>query len=462
MLRKISLAVLFALFPITFAYSGVGAPPMQQSFSDMIIHVGGEIKGTAGRITKPETRTVIKRYRSIPGGGDIKGTATRITPVETRTVIKRYRSIPGGGDIKGTATRITPVETRTVIKRYRSIPGGGDIKGTAAKITPVETRTVVKRYRSIPGGGDIKGTATRITPAETRTVVKRYRSIPGGFLLEDSATGLPRFKSVRYDAAANALMFDGHLTYALPVSAAAAATLAKAIAADDRMGVSLGEDDEIIYGRLPARSDIAVDLKLADNFLGDMILPPQDRTTAYKFVNGHQPRQTIHRDTAVFFKFRDYHFAQKDGKLELATSAFDARIIPVLKKPAADGSYLPDFKAIEAGTAPDDFIFNADHIAQNINYYASEELISNVHAYGEVAALLRSLKKTNRASLRVLARDMEMAAAGSTRRFSADTLEGNWLEYLRDIQARNRFGNWSGPPADTYQGRVKNAAAPAN
>ena len=461
MLRKVGLTALFAILPITVAYSGVAAPPMQQATSGMIIHVGGEIKGTARPITRRETHAVIKRYRSIPGGGDIKGTATRITPAETRTVIKRYRSIPGGGDIKGTATRITPAETRTVIKRYRSIPGGGDIKGTATRITPAETRTVIKRYRSIPGGGDIKGTATRITPAETRTVIKRYRSIPGGFLLEGRATGLPRFKSVRYDAAANTFVLNDRLTYASPVSAAAAATLAKAIAADDRLGVSLGEEDEIIYGRLAANSDVAIDLKLADNFLGDMILPPQEWTTAYKFVNGHQPRQTIHRDNAVFFKLRDFNFSSKDGKIELATTAFDARIIPVLKKPASDGSYLPDFKAIEAGKAPDDFVFNAAHIADNISYYATEDLIANVHAYGEVAAFFRALK-ANKADLRNLAVVLEAAAAGTERRFTADTLEGNWLEYLRDIQTRNRYGNWSGPPADLYQGRVKSAAAPAN
>ena len=461
MLRKFGLTALFALFPIAGAYSGVGVPPMQQPTSGMIVHVGGEIKGTARPVTKRETHAVIKRYRSIPGGGDIKGKAGKITAVETRIVLKRYRSIPGGGDIKGTATRITPAETRTVIKRYRSIPGGGEIKGSAGKITPAETRTVIRHYRSIPGGGDIKGTATRITPAETRTVVKRYRSIPGGFLLEGRATGLPRFTTLRYDAAANAFVFDERLTYASPVSAAAAATLAKAIASDNRLGVSLGEEDEIIYGRLAADSDVAADLKLADNFLGDMILPPQEWTNAYKFANGHQPRQNIHRDTAVFFKFRDYRFSEKAGKIELATSTFDARIIPVVKKPAADGSYLPDFKSIEAGKAPEDFIFNAEHVAHNINYYASEDLVAKVHAYGEIAAFFRAVKGS-KADLRDLAVVLEAAAAGTERRFVADTLEGNWLEYLRDIQTRNRYGNWSGPPADIYQGRVTRAAAPLN
>jgi hypothetical protein len=423
----------------------------------LVIQTGGEIKGVAKTVTPREARTVLKRYRSIPGGGDIKGKAAKITPAETRTVMKRYRSVPGGGEIKGTARKITPAETRTVVKRYRSIPGGGEIKGTARKITPAETRTVVKRYRSIPGGGEIKGTARKITPAETRTVLKRYRSVPGGFLLEGRATGLPRFKAVRYDAARNAFLLDSRVTYVSPVSAAAAATLARAIAADDRLGVSLGEEDEIVYGRLLGTSDVAVDLKLADNFLGDMILPPQEWTSAYTFANGHQPRQNVHRDMAVFFKFANYEFSTANGKTELVRSTFDARIIPVLKKPAADGSYLPDFKAIEAGQAPEDFLFNAEHIADHITYYAREELISHVHAYGEVAAFFRAARAA-KVDLKARAQSLEAAAAGTPRRFATDSLEGNWLEYLQDIQDRNRYGNWSGPPADLYRGRTTSAA----
>ena len=434
-MRRLILTAFFAAFPAAVALAGMGSLLIENPESGLIIQTGGEIKGKA----------------------------RAVTPRETRTIMKRYRSIPGGGEIKGQARRISPAETRTVLKRYRSIPGGGDIKGQARRITPAETRTVLKRYRSIPGGGDIKGQARRITPAETRPVLKRYRSIPGGFLLEGRATGLPRFKAVRYDAASNTFLLDGRISYASPLPATAAATLARAIAFDDRIGVSLGENDEIIYGRLPQTSDVTVDLKLADNFLGDMILPPQEWTSGYKFANGHQPRQNIHRDTAVFFKFSSFVFATKDGKVELSNSAFDVRIVPVLKKPASDGSYLPDFKAIETGNVAEDFLANAAHIADNITYYVQEDLIANVHAYAEAAAFFRSLKAA-KVDLRRLASRMDVAAATASapRRFVATTLEDNWLEYLRDIQGRNRYGNWSGPPADMYLGRTKSAAAPAN
>jgi hypothetical protein len=393
--------------------------------------------------------------------GLVKGKAGKITPKETRTVIRRYRSVPGDGMIKGKARAITPKETRTVLKRYRSIPGDGMIKGKARTITPRETRTVLKRYHSIPGDGMIKGKARAITPKETRTVLKRYRSIPGGLLLEGGATGLPRFKSVRYDAAANAFVFDGRVTYSSPVDATAGALLARAIASDDRVGVSLGEETNIIYGRMPEESDATVEMMMTDNFLGDLVLPPREWTVGYKLANNFEPRTERHRDVAIFFRFSDYRFETKNGKLELIGANFDARLVPVLKKTASDGGYLPDIKAIQEGRVPEDYLVNAGHIADNINYYIGEDVIGHSFAYGQAAAFFRALKAA-RVDLRALARTMEIAAGNTARRYSDEaSLDDNWQEYLKGIQARNRFANWSGPPADIYAARVKNDLAHA-
>jgi hypothetical protein len=434
-MRKLVLAALLSIFPAAIALAGVTSIVADQSGSSLVFRTGGEIKSTA----------------------------KRITPLETRAVLKRYRSMPGDGMIRAKAKTITPAETRAVLKRYRSMPGDGLIKARAKTITPAETRTVFRRYRSIPGDGMIRAKARTITPAETRTVLRRYRSMPGGFLLEGRAQGLPAFRTARYDAGRNALVLDERYVYALPIPAGAAATLARAIAADDRLGVSLAEDDEIVYGRLSRTSDVAIDLKLADNFLGDMILPPQEWTSGYKFANGVEPRRNVHRNTAVFFKVSDFRFAVKDGKIELISSAFDTRLVPVVKTQARDGGYLPDLKTIETGNAPEDYLINAGHIADNITYYVQEDVVGNAFAYGQAAAFFRALKAA-RVGLGRLARSLEAAAtaAQERRRFVATTLEANWLEYLQDIQSRNRFGNWMGPPADLYLGRIKNAAAPAN
>jgi len=462
--RTILLVAMFAVLPTAAALSGAaGVGPLRDAPTDSaIIKVDGLVRGKAGKITPKQTRTVLKRYRSIPGDGMIKGKARAITPKETRTVIKRYRSIPGDGMIRGKARAITPKETRTVLKRYRSIPGDGMIRGKARTITPKETRMVIKRYHSIPGDGMIRGKARAITPKETRTVLKRYRSIPGGLLLEGGATGLPRFKSVRYDAAANAFVFDGRITYASPVDATAGALLARAVAGDDRVGVSLGEETNIVYGKMPEESDAAVEMMMTDNFLGDLVLPPREWTVGYKLANNFEPRTERHRDIAIFFRFSDYRFETKSGKIELIGASFDARLVPVLKTAAKDGGYLPDMKAIEEGRVPEDYLVNASHIADNINYYIGEDVIGNSFSYGQTAAFFRALKAA-RVDLRALSRTMETAAASKTTRRYGDeaALDDNWQEYLKGIQARNRFANWSGPPADLYAARVKNDMARA-
>ena len=75
---------------------------------------------------------------------------------------------------------------------------------------------------------------------------------------------------------------------------------------------------------------------------------------------------------------------------------------------------------------------------------------------------LRALKAA-RVDLRALSRTMDAAAASkAVRRYSDEaSLDDNWQEYLKGIQERNRFTNWSGPPADLYTARVKNDLARA-
>jgi hypothetical protein len=264
---------------------------------------------------------------------------------------------------------------------------------------------------------------------------------------------------VRYDAAANAFVLDDAVVYPSPIGARSAAVLARAIAADDRVGVSLGEDAEIVYGRLPRNSEVATDLKLADNFLGDMILPPQEWTVGYRFANGFEPRRNAGNDsTAVFFRFTDFRFAVKDGRLQLTHAGFDARLVPIRQDEAADGGYLPDYKAIAAGTMVEEYRINAEHLGENIDYYLQEEIVARAFSYGQAAAFFRGLKAAG-VGLQDLSRSIEASSPAATPaagRRPASTLDDSWLAYLRDIQARNRFGNWSGPPADLYASRRAN------
>jgi hypothetical protein len=293
-----------------------------------------------------------------------------------------------------------------------------------------------------------------ITRSEAEVIFKRYRSVPGGFVLEDNAAGLGVIKTARYDAARNALIFDDQIVYALRIPASSIKALASALAQDDRVGVSLGEDREIVYGKLAKSSQVALDLKLADNFLGDFILPPQEWIVGYRFANGFAPVKDLgSSDAAVFFRFKGFEFAVDGQNLALTRAGFDALIIPIQTKKAPDGGYLPDFKAIERGVGFEPYLIGAQHVAENIGYYLEEQILDRVLAYGEAASLLRQLQVAG-VDLRQLASSLIASAdSGPTPRV-AKTLQRGWSDYLSGIQAANQYANWTGPPYDLYVQRT--------
>lgn len=313
-----------------------------------------------------------------------------------------------------------------------------------------ETKRILDRYGSIPGK-TVVGEGRLISTGEASELLRRYKSIPGGFVLEDKGAGLDWVRAARYAPAANAIIINNQTIYALPISGRSVAVLARALARDDRIGASLGEVMEIVYGALPNNADPAIDLKLADYFLGDIALPPPDWTQGYRFAGGYEPRSTSGQGrAAVFFRFRAFDFALADNRVRLANAAFDVRIVPLLAKPAADGGNLPDFDAIAAGGVFEEYVTNARHIGENIDYYLREKIVDRILAYGEAVAFLRAAKDGN-VNLGALAREIETSIGRSSLKNQAQgQLEGQWLAYLREIQALDHFPNWTAPPADLF------------
>jgi hypothetical protein len=419
---------------------------------------GDGMKAEGRMITRDEAHKLLTHYKTIPGDGmkAVKGEARLITGHEAHALVKRYSCIPGDG-MKAEGRMITRDEAHKLLTHYKSIPGDGmkTVKGEARLITRAEAHAVLERYRCIPGDG-MKAEARLIRRGEAHKLLRHYGSIPGGLVLEGTATGIDGVKSVRYEPASNTFMLDDQrMVYASPVSAQSAALLARAIARDDRIGVSLNEQRHIVFGKVPASSDLAADLKSVDNFLGDMVLPPQEWTVGYKFANGFEPmREPGIGNAAVFFRFKEFEFALKEGKLALAGAQFDARIVPVLKKQMSNGGYLPDYEKISAATGYAPYEAGARHVAENISYYLGEDIVRRTLAYGEVAAFFRNLKASG-INLEKLGRQIEASIdkPAAPSRTAPPTLEVHWLNYLREIQDNNHYANWSSPPYDLYLNR---------
>ena len=232
------------------------------------------------------------------------------------------------------------------------------------------------------------------TPQDLKGVKENYGGIPGGVVLEGVATGLGRVDRVSYDAKFNALSFDDRAVYFAKVPPRTLAVMCRAIAQDDRVGVSLGKK-HIVYGAVPPDSALASDLKLADHFLGDIVFAGDDWTGGYRFPNGFRPRPNEEKTghVAVFFNFNGFGFTIEEEEVRLTAAKFDVRLVPLTEQSDASGAHQPDLDAVARGAVSRQYESNARHIAENIGYYQRERIISRTFAYGEVAALVRALKR---------------------------------------------------------------------
>jgi len=245
------------------------------------------------------------------------------------------------------------------------------------------------------------------TVESARETTGTYGSIPGGIVLEGIATGLDQFKNIEYDRRFEAFTLDDDTVYMVNIPSASVAALCRAIAEDDKVGVSLGEKD-LVYGHVDRRSQLAWDLKLADHFLGDIVFARNDWTRGYKFPDGFtpkSPRARLQTGIAVFFKFKGFDFQIQEEEA-IPHTTVEVQILPLSKSKSAEGGHLPDSEAIEEGRTVEEFVFNAKHVADNISYYRQERIVDQVVNYGAAAAFLRKLKQSG-ANLETLARTIE-------------------------------------------------------
>jgi hypothetical protein len=241
------------------------------------------------------------------------------------------------------------------------------------------------------------GAYKHVTVQEAKGNVDRYGSQGGGIVLEGVATGLGEIDNVRYDSRFNAFILNNRAVYFVKIPPKTVAVLCRAFAKDDqeRVGVSLGQTVELVYGEVPKVSELAWDLKIADHFLGDIAFARNDWTAGYRFANGFkpEPNQEKNWNGAVYFIFNGFQFQTAQEEARLTQANLDVRLVPLSDVVARDGGFMPDYEAISQGRVPQQFERNARHVAENIAYYRRERIIDRMFAYGEVAAFIRALKR---------------------------------------------------------------------
>ena len=239
----------------------------------------------------------------------------------------------------------------------------------------------------------IVGGTRSATVEERQQINSHYGSIPGGVVLEGSASELGRVSRLDYDGRFNAITVNDQAVYFVKIPSSRLAELCRAIALDDRVGVSLGRV-QLVYGKLLSDSEVAFDLKLADHFLGDIVFARNDWSRGYSFPEGFKPQANVGNliHTAVFFDFNGFKFQTARQQISLARANFDVRLVPLSDKETAEGGLQPDLQAGAEDRLSKQFAANARHISDHIAYYRHERIVSRTFAYGEAAAFLRGLK----------------------------------------------------------------------
>lgn len=249
-------------------------------------------------------------------------------------------------------------------------------------------------HSTITGLGGVSSSYRPITQTAAQGIVGQYKSIPGGVTLEGGSEDLSFIKSVKYLPEANAFVLNDDVVYLNPVTASEFMEIYRALATDDKLGVSLAAGQAIVYGGLPPESDVVTNLELADRFLGDIAFGARRITAGYVFAPGYEGKPaTGNGNLAVYFNIHDFHFLENaDGRLSRSGIGLDTTLVPLATATGSDGGHLPDVDRIKKGDIPPEYIANLRHLQDNIGYYGRERIIRTAIAYGEAASFVRALK----------------------------------------------------------------------
>jgi hypothetical protein len=254
--------------------------------------------------------------------------------------------------------------------------------------------------------------ASIATPAEQTAINGRFDGAPPGGVVLEGSFDPGSLQSVVYDARYHALVLEtpggGRVVY-FAIPAGDVAALCRAIGGDDqmRMAVSLVHPPRA-YGALNARSDLALNMFVADGFLGAIafgsMTESRDMIANFRLAGDYATRKPT-RDfplAVVMFTFRTNDY-QDDGKsLNPSDNALDVRFVPL----GESGS------AALTADVPGEFVENARHITDNLDYYRDEPIVTQIFRYAQTASLLRGLK-TEGVDLAQLAAGIEYATGGS-------------------------------------------------
>ena len=223
------------------------------------------------------------------------------------------------------------------------------------------------------------------------TMVNAY----SGVVVEGKARGIDPVGTVRFLPEKNVFIINEDTSLYSPVSSEALLELIDAINLDERIGVSVTLNDElIVYGKLHKRSETSGMLETADNFIRSVVFAEYSRLRKYVLPQNYKPEHVVSRgkSSVIFLQLSDFEYTKNGSQYIPQNPQADFMLIPMATYTAPDGGYLPDYDALEKGSFQQEDKANADHMSKYKNEYLQLPPLQGAIKVGQASALIRLLR----------------------------------------------------------------------
>lgn len=213
-----------------------------------------------------------------------------------------------------------------------------------------------------------------------------------GVVVEGEAKGIEPINSVKYVSGENSFIINNSVTLKNPVSSDALLELIDAVNMDERIGVSVTLNDElIVYGKLHKRSEVAGMLETADNFIRSVVFAEYSRLRKYALPGNYRPQQPVSREksSVIFLQLSDFQFVREGSAYIPQSQNEEIMLIPMATYTAPDGGYLPDYDALEKGNFQIEDKANADHMNMHKEEYMQLPPLREAVKAGQATAIVR-------------------------------------------------------------------------
>ncbi len=213
-----------------------------------------------------------------------------------------------------------------------------------------------------------------------------------GVVVEGKVKGVAPISTLKYLTADNTFVLNDTDKLQNPVSSEELLELIDAINLDERIGVSVTLNDElIVYGKLHKRSETAGMLETADNFIRSVVFAEYSRLRKYNLPHNYKPIRVAARErsSVIFLQLSDFTYNNINNNYQPVSQKADIMLIPMATYTAPDGGYLPDYDALEKGIFQKEDKANADQMNLYKDEYLQLPPLGEALKVGRAAALIR-------------------------------------------------------------------------